>query len=85
MGLSGRVAVITGGAQGIGKAVAKRLIKEGMKVVIVDIDEEGGLETIDEFGCPGRRFYHVTPFFLFAGISGVYASVNRAGGDHPDR
>jgi len=57
MGLSGRIAMITGGAQGIGKAIAKRLIKEGMKVVIADIDEEAGMETIEEFGCPGEAIF----------------------------
>lgn len=53
MALKGKVAVVTGGAQGIGKAVSKRLISEGMRVVIADIDEEAGRETIAEFACPG--------------------------------
>ncbi len=37
--LAGRVAVITGGAQGIGLATAKRLGAEGMRVVLADINE----------------------------------------------
>jgi NAD(P)-dependent dehydrogenase (short-subunit alcohol dehydrogenase family) len=53
MTLKGKVAVVTGGAQGIGKAVARRLISEGMRVVIADIDEEAGQETVNEFACPG--------------------------------
>ena len=37
--LRGRVAVVTGGASGIGKALAKALLGEGMKVVIADVEE----------------------------------------------
>ena len=41
--LRGKVAVITGGASGIGRAVARRAAAEGMRVVIADI-EEGALK-----------------------------------------
>ncbi len=42
--LQGRVAVVTGGASGIGKATAYRLADEGAKVLVTDIqDEEGAL------------------------------------------
>jgi len=37
--LSGRIAVVTGGASGIGFGLAKRFLEEGMKVVIADIDQ----------------------------------------------
>lgn len=57
MALKGKVAVVTGGARGIGKAVSKRLISEGMKVVIADIDEEAGQETVKEFACPGEIIF----------------------------
>ncbi len=35
----GKVAVITGGASGIGRAIAERCVREGMKLVLADIDE----------------------------------------------
>jgi 3-oxoacyl-[acyl-carrier protein] reductase len=47
----GQTAVITGGAQGIGFATAKRLINDGCKVMIWDIDEKLGLETSRELNC----------------------------------
>ena len=44
MRLTGKVGVVTGGGQGIGKGVVKRLLEEGMSVVIAEIDEEAGQE-----------------------------------------
>lgn len=51
MNISGSVVVITGGASGIGKAVAKRMIQEKAKqVFIADIDKENLFSTASEIG-----------------------------------
>ncbi len=47
--LENKVAVITGGAQGIGKATVKRFAEEGAVVIIWDVNEEKASLTINEF------------------------------------
>lgn len=46
--LAGRVAIVTGAASGIGKAVATRLAREGARVVAVDVNEAGLAATVAE-------------------------------------
>jgi NAD(P)-dependent dehydrogenase (short-subunit alcohol dehydrogenase family) len=48
--LEGRVAVVTGGAGGIGVATARRLADEGARVVVADVDAAAGGEIADEVG-----------------------------------
>lgn len=48
--LKGRIAIITGGAAGIGKAAVERFLKEGAHVVVWDINAEKGKALIDELG-----------------------------------
>ena len=53
--LEERVAIVTGGAAGIGKAVATQLHREGARVVIADIDEEGSKTTAKDLNSLGLK------------------------------
>lgn len=55
---SGQGAVISGGASGIGRAIARRLRAEGAKVAVFDLDAEGLDALAAEFG-PGHRVRRV--------------------------
>ncbi len=50
MELQGRVAVVTGGASGIGRAMARRFATEGAAVVVADLDGEGTATVAQEIG-----------------------------------
>lgn len=56
--LKGRVALITGGAAGIGKTTAERFAEEGAKVVVCDLNEAAGQELAKKLGAESS-FYKV--------------------------
>ncbi|GAA4632647.1 3-oxoacyl-ACP reductase [Actinoallomurus vinaceus] len=89
--LQDRVAVITGGASGIGLATARRFAQEGAKVVVADLDETAGKAAADEVGglfvrADVTREDDVTA--MYAAAKETYGSVdiafNNAGISPPD-
>ena len=55
MGISGRNAVVTGGASGIGRGIALRLAREGADVAVLDVDAPRGETVAAEITALGRR------------------------------
>jgi 3-oxoacyl-[acyl-carrier protein] reductase len=53
MEISGKVAAVTGAGSGIGRACAQSLAAQGASVVVADIDEGGGRDTVDAITAKG--------------------------------
>ncbi len=54
--VEGRVALVTGGARGIGAAIARRLAAEGARVAVVDLSEEEAGRTASQLEGDGRGY-----------------------------
>jgi NAD(P)-dependent dehydrogenase (short-subunit alcohol dehydrogenase family) len=53
--VKGKVAVVTGAARGIGRATAQLLAREGARVIVADLDEAGGQQTVGEITTSGGQ------------------------------
>ena len=54
MALDGKTAIVTGGAGGIGYAIAERFLRDGARVVVADIDAEKGRQAEEDLGRLGQ-------------------------------
>jgi sorbose reductase len=57
--LEGKIALVTGGAQGIGKACAVGMAKAGADVVIADLNDDLGTDVVKEIQALGRRSLYI--------------------------
>src|SRR5574341_2009586 len=86
--LAGKVAVVTGGANGLGRATVELFVEEGAKVVIADVDTARGEEVVGKLG--GAAAFKRTDVadvdqvqelvdFAVARFGGLHVMFNNAG------
>lgn len=76
MRLDGKVAIITGGASGIGLATVRKFVREGAKVVVADIDlprAESVVAELEESGFPGAAAAARVDVSVFAEVEALVA------------
>jgi NAD(P)-dependent dehydrogenase (short-subunit alcohol dehydrogenase family) len=81
MEISGKVAVVTGGASGLGAATAKMIIEEGGHVVIVDLNDQAGQALAKDLG-PHARFVHADVSDPAEAQAAVETAMEAFGGLH---
>jgi 3(or 17)beta-hydroxysteroid dehydrogenase len=89
--VSGKVAIVTGAAKGIGAATAILLAREGARVVVADLDETGGQDVVDRIAAAAGEALFIkqdvtdeagwtqTVATAVARFGGLHILVNNAG------
>lgn len=76
MNIEGKSAVVSGGGSGIGRATVLELVRRGARVIVADIDEAGGHETVDLAGAEGGlALYRRCDVTHSEDIAGAFASA----------
>lgn len=80
MNLRGKATIVTGGASGIGYAIAARFVAEGARVMIADIDGTRGAKAVAELTESGEARFHKTNVAVRAEVDSLVAAAIAAFG-----
>src|SRR5260221_10723832 len=79
--LTGRIAVVTGAASGLGQAMAIGLARQGADIVLADINEAGLTGTATQITALGRKFISVRcDISQLADVDALFSQVDRTFG-----
>jgi len=81
MALTGKIAIVTGAATGIGRAIAERFVADGAKVMLADVDAARGEATAAELGKRGDARFLQTDVSRKADIDALVSSTIAEFGD----
>ncbi len=68
MEINGVSAVVTGGASGLGLATARRLLERGAKVVVLDLPDSRGEQTVAELAAQTSGTVRFVPCLLYTSL-----------------
>jgi NAD(P)-dependent dehydrogenase (short-subunit alcohol dehydrogenase family) len=75
--LKGKAAIVTGGTRGIGRAIAERLLREGVSVVINGRSAESTDKAVKEMKSLGKVFGHAADMTDRAQVAGMFQAADR--------
>jgi glucose 1-dehydrogenase len=81
MALDGKIAIVTGGAQGIGNAIARRYLQDGASVMIADSNDERGLAAVKDLSAFGKVRFTSTDVSSRLDVHNLVAATLDAFGD----
>ena len=80
MSLQNKVAIVTGGANGLGLAIARRFAADGARVVVADIDDDAGSRAVEDLGSHGAVRFVRCDVGDSADVDNLFASTVSAWG-----